>query len=236
MKSFYEWLELREAGMARRMRARFSELPNFTNRQVGDDGSVGPPSWMEKTEFAYDSKSQGREDMWRAFRRAQGINKHNGGRPPVYFAISEPKKYDLEDTFKYLTSRSNKEISVSVHKGVWSTYVVLEGVAKLLMYYDKDVSTNPTRKGHMIPITAFAPSGDSHYDEAVISLRDVHWTRLNVDGSDPLVLKFGGMEELANLAGRYRLQVVDANQSHPDSPIGQTFRHQEARGKVVKDT
>ena len=177
-----------EAGSLKRdLRQRFRHLPDFTNTQ----NQGNPPEWMEKPEFAYSSKKQGREDMQRAYNRAQEINRKNAGNTPVFFSLSEPRNFSVEQSLAWLTSGRNQEVSVSVETNVWSTDLVLEGVSRLVMYWDRDVSTNDTPQLRRIPITALN-THKSHYDEAVVNLRYTRWTKLHIDHRNPNIDKYGG--------------------------------------------
>lgn len=233
--NFRDWLKIDESSV---LNKRFSHLGDFTPiRQK--DGTVKQQDYLgsqQNIDRAYQSKKEARGDMKQAAAHAQAKNKEAGGRATVYYSMSEPKRYSLDQSFAYLTGGGPKEMSVSVDKGVWNTMMVVEGKAKLLMYYTKDISTNATPDGQMIPIASKAPEDHSHYDEGVIRLADVIWTKIYIDDSHPDIDKFGGVKAIAELAKKYKLQLARSPEASSNSAIGRTNTRQQTVGRVAKDT
>lgn len=208
--SFKEWLARNESSMgaASQIRRRFSELPKTLNK-YGD--------------MSYQSKSQGQDDMWRAAKAAQELNKNNGGTTTVFHTINPlsadgTRIVNLQQTLAFLTSRSKEEISVSVHKifsepeGHGDAGIVLEGKGKLLMYYDKDVATDKTTMNQRIPTAPFRQDQrHSRWDEGIIRLANVRWDKMHIDYKAPAVQKFGGADMITNLAKQYNLIIVGSS-------------------------
>ena len=211
------------------------EKKDFLNRFSYLPQTLSHP-WREP-EKSYKSPTQGRNDLWQAYNRAQMMNKEAGGRSTVYHVLGgnwegSSNRYDLSQMLAFLTRPSRQEISVSVKKGVWNTGMVLEGKGKLLLYYTKDVSSVYTPQKQLVPVKPFEP--DTHYDEGIVRLMDVRWLKLHIDESDPGVQRLGGFDAVANFAKRYGLEAEQTSKSKPTSPIGQTAIRQNLYGRIPK--
>jgi len=159
---FKKWL-LNEAKYKRSMRQRVSQA-----KKIPATGAWGTS--IPYTQFK--SKKEAMGEMMAAFKRAQEINKKWRGETPVYHMIHpdrlDRKDFNLDSALRFLTSKSPKEVSVSVEKGVWGTGLVIAGEGKITAYWPTDVYTRQLPSGMKIPQAHNRPSESHHWDEALI--------------------------------------------------------------------
>ena len=186
MGNFKEWV-IKEGslGLSKQLRQRFGDMPS--NSQM--------------------TQGQRKDDLWQAYQRAQKINKDSGGLATVYHAVGGVRGLDrfnpketLIKTLSWLTSHKNQEISVSVNHKLNSP-IVVEGKGKLIYYYPMDAMTTSTSLWQKVP-DPIPDRMQTKYDEGVINLRDVTWTKLHVN--DPKLIM--GIDAIAN---QFQLQLVN---------------------------
>lgn len=164
-----------------------------------------------------------------AFNTAQEMNKKGGGTTTVYHMIMpgrlEAKGHDLEDAFKFLFSKSPKEISVSVDKGVWniSRSIVLEGEGKLTSYFDTDVYTTIDDYGNKVPLEPYRDTKSHDWDEGTVRLSDVEWDNIYLPDEIP----YGWRRELDELIDQYDLNEKHHSQASYGGAMSMTYANEE---------
>ena len=109
----------------------------------------------------------------------------------------------LIKTIKYLTSKKDEEISVSIESPVWTmndSIILIGTVSDILEFYDVDTYTADSKD--RFPMSVTRKKGDLRWDEAIVNLRDVKWTAYFADWEK---LPFGGntISEFDNIMSRY---------------------------------
>lgn len=151
-----------------------------------------------------------------AFETAQQMNKKGGGTTTVYHMIMpermESKGFSLEDTFKFLFSKSPREISVSVEKGVWDVKrsIILEGDGKLTSYFETDVYTTIDDYGNKVPLEPYRDTNSHSWDEGTVRLSDVTWDTVYV----PDEFSSNEYKEVQKLADEYDIWIKHPSQSY----------------------
>ncbi len=198
----------------RRIRQRFKGLEDFISFTSDD---------------AYHSKKEAKKDLWQAYKNAQQINRASGGKVEIYTAISPLRFDDAVKTLNFLTSKSQEEISVSVHKGVWTSGYYLQGTSKLLLYYPVDVNTLRI-DGKLVPNRPFRQSDERDWDEAVIRLADVTWKTFYVSEGYEHFLHFKGNNiserktNLENLLKEKGIELKITHEAPAHSPLSKTYK------------
>jgi hypothetical protein len=96
----------------------------------------------------------------------------------------------LIKTIKYLTSKIDEEISVSIESPVWTMNdsIILIGTASdVLEFYDVDTYTADSKD--RFPMSVTRKKGDLKWDEAIVNLKDVKWEAYYANWNN---LPFGG--------------------------------------------
>lgn len=96
----------------------------------------------------------------------------------------------LIQTIKYLTSKKDEEISVSIESPVWTmndSIILIGTVSDVLEFYDVDTYTADSKD--RFPMSVTRKKGDLRWDEAIVNLRDIKWTAYFADWEK---LPFGG--------------------------------------------
>jgi hypothetical protein len=96
----------------------------------------------------------------------------------------------LIKTIKYLTSKADQEISVSIESPVWTmndSIILVGTVNDILEFYDVDTYTTDSKD--RFPMEVTRKKGDLRWDEAIVNLKDVKWEAYYADWNN---LPFGG--------------------------------------------
>lgn len=109
----------------------------------------------------------------------------------------------LIKTIKYLTSKTDEEISVSIESPVWTMNdsIILIGTASdILEFYDVDTYTTDSKD--RFPMEVTRKKGDLKWDEAIVNLKDVKWEAYYANWNN---LPFGGntIAQFQNVMNEY---------------------------------
>lgn len=217
MLTFKSWLKESSQGDSRSLRKRlFSAKRNFS-------GSVS-------NSLSYTSNKDATRGMREAMRRAQDMNRENGGVVRVYHMIT-PHRSNVKfpQLMAFLNSKGPQEISVSVEKGVWNADAVLEGYAKLFAYFPTDVNTFYVQNTQCkkLPRAPKRTEDSHHWDEAVVKLSDVFWETLYVGDDPDTIYMFGGWNEINKICRQYEISVEHSSHSGWGNPVHDQYEIQE---------
>jgi hypothetical protein len=188
--NFKQWFEsLNQTSVPNQWRQRYGELEkdihyaNYNKKDIAD------------------LLSQGRKN-------AIDMHKNNKGPVVVYHSFIPGREFSsifkrIADIVKQSKNRTNtEEISVSVKHGPWMNFMVLEGLATLLAYWDQDTYTTTNKIDLKYPTAMPEPINkqtfrkDLHWDEALIPINKVKWYRLWYDPKHLDLLGNAGNEEI----------------------------------------